>query len=189
METNNYSTAYLPNEPYDFSGQFNHEKQMKRIQRTSVIGQLIMLLICMLAAIGLFAQPSSRYEESKKKMKLSEMLAVGDIQSFKVLIKNGNISLNWTMNKTKESCLFVIQKTRDGANYTTVGYMKGEPSEKKLCYSFPDEKPVKGVSYYRVKKISADDSTEYTGLVKVFSNRENVDDVADVAIGTVVPEK
>ncbi len=63
---------------------------------------------------------------------------------------------------------FEVERTDDGLIFETVGTVKGSgTTSTKRSYVFTDEKPLKGVSYYRLKQVDTDGKDSYSAMVSV----------------------
>ena len=69
--------------------------------------------------------------------------------------KNKNlVNLSWTTISELNNKGFEIEKSIDGLNYSTIGYVNGSAnSSTKINYTSVDTKPIAGNNYYRLKQI------------------------------------
>ena len=157
---------------------FDPEKYFKKIQRTSFIGQVIILVISLLLACGLFAQPSIKHDIVKPEENSATENETKFI-NFRTTAKGDQITSTWIVNLEKEECMYVLQKTKDGATYINVGVVKAMPTSSRLCYTVNDEKPMKGIWYYRAMKSTQGELISFSPLMCVLSKVERNDEVRD----------
>jgi Secretion system C-terminal sorting domain len=81
------------------------------------------------------------------------------------------VKLNWGTQNETNSSHFVIQRSRDLAEFENLGIVKSHGnSSDKLEYGFDDNSPLLGISYYRLKQIDFDGSFDYSRPVAVKFN-------------------
>jgi hypothetical protein len=79
-----------------------------------------------------------------------------------------NVSLVWATASEENFDRFVIEHTLDGQTFNEIGSVKGAGNSASMNhYSFEDQSPVLGKSYYRLKSIDFDGYTEYFNIVAV----------------------
>ena len=75
-----------------------------------------------------------------------------------------SITLNWQTASEENNDYFTLERSADGINYEVIGSVLGAGnSSVTLNYSYTDNNPVNGVSYYRLTQ------TDYNGDFEVFS--------------------
>ncbi len=79
------------------------------------------------------------------------------------------VAVNWQTATEKESAYFAIERqSKTNGQFEEIGRVKGAGnSDKTLTYNFIDEKPVYGVSYYRLRLADIDGKTTYSKTVSV----------------------
>lgn len=87
-------------------------------------------------------------------------------------VKEKNIvSLYWETASEVNNAGFEVQHSKDGKNWTKVGFVAGEGnSVTQKDYLFLDEFPFKGLNYYRLKQIDFDGNTEYSKVITIKIN-------------------
>jgi len=85
-------------------------------------------------------------------------------------VKQGSINkLYWTTESEMNNAGFSIERSADGKNFSTIGYVAAKTengnSNTPLNYSFNDEKPIAGSNYYRLKQTDRDGKYSYSSLV------------------------
>jgi hypothetical protein len=78
------------------------------------------------------------------------------------------VKIDWITAYEKDNLLFEVERSLDGRHFTTIGNINGKGnSTDRQTYSFYDEKPVNGVSYYRLKQVDIDRKANWSGVVSV----------------------
>ena len=97
-----------------------------------------------------------------------------ELTSFVANVIDGNVVLNWITATELNNSGFEIQKgshTSTSLNVTdweSIGFVNGNSTTtEKSFYSFADQSPVAGKSFYRLKQIDFDGSFEYSNIVEV----------------------
>ncbi|MFH0894959.1 MAG: T9SS type A sorting domain-containing protein [Bacteroidota bacterium] len=102
---------------------------------------------------------------------------------FDAYYKNGNVINEWSTASETNCNYFTIERSSDMQNFEPVGTIKGAGNSNTVhTYSFIDDNPIPGVSYYRLKQTDYNGDTEYfpaksirsenisTESIKVFPN-------------------
>ena len=81
--------------------------------------------------------------------------------------QNGNsVVLEWTTMSEKENDYFEIERSIDGINFVTIGFVQGAGnSTEKLAYSFADNAPEQGIAYYRLSQVDYDGTRSFADKV------------------------
>ena len=86
---------------------------------------------------------------------------------------NSNVNLNWTTLSEINNLGFEIEKSTDGNNFETIGFVEGNGNSiENIDYSFIDENPQNGSNYYRLKQIDFDGTFEYSNIISVVFENE-----------------
>lgn len=77
--------------------------------------------------------------------------------------QDGNIIvLEWTTLSEKDNDFFEIERSTDGINFATIGFVQGAGnSAEKLAYNFADNAPESGRAYYRLSQVDYDGTRSY----------------------------
>ena len=80
-----------------------------------------------------------------------------------------HVDVNWQTATEKESAYFAVERqSKINSSFVEIGQVKGAGnSDKVLTYKYVDEKPVYGVSYYRLRLVDIDGKTTYSKTVSV----------------------
>lgn len=88
--------------------------------------------------------------------------------SFNALPVSNGIEINWITASEENNDFFTIERSLDGINSEIITTVDGAGnSNSKLSYSYIDENPESGISYYRLKQTDFDGKFEYFNWVKV----------------------
>ena len=91
-----------------------------------------------------------------------------ELISFTSSVINNTINLNWITATELNNSGFEIQKSTDNSNWGKLGFVSGNgTSTTAHNYSYTDQNPITGKSYYRIKQIDFDGSYEYSNTVEV----------------------
>jgi Secretion system C-terminal sorting domain len=94
-----------------------------------------------------------------------------ELLSFDAKAVNGAVSLTWSTASEVNNDFFTIEKTNDGINFEFLESLKGGGNNYSILnYSIIDEKPYKGISYYRLKQTDYDGKVFYSELKAVNFN-------------------
>jgi hypothetical protein len=86
-------------------------------------------------------------------------------KNFTAKKNNSNISLNWLAASTDNTSHFIVEKSSDGNNYTTLTKVNALTGENN--YSFVDNAATGGNVFYRIKLADADGSFKFSNVLRV----------------------
>lgn len=90
------------------------------------------------------------------------------LTSFEGSRQGKHILLRWISEKEMNSKEFVVEKSRNGKDFTSLGAVAAAGnSNAALQYSFVDEHPVNGKNFYRLKTFDRDGKFGYSQIVTV----------------------
>ena len=85
--------------------------------------------------------------------------------------RNDKTYLSWETDKGVNFSHFVIERSSDGAHYTSLGLVQASTAASlTLQYSFTDIAPASGTNYYRLKMTDADGTYQYSGIITIRTN-------------------
>jgi hypothetical protein len=85
--------------------------------------------------------------------------------------RNDKTYLTWETDKGVNFSHFVIERSSDGAHYTSLGQVQASTAATlTLQYSFTDIAPAGGTNYYRLKMVDADGTYQYSGIITIRTN-------------------
>jgi parallel beta-helix repeat protein len=104
--------------------------------------------------------------------------------SFKGEHKNGITQLQWITSTEINSAGFEIERSKDGVNFTTIGFVNSKASNgnstQPLVYNFNDIVTGTGSNFYRLKLVDKDTRFEYSAIVKIVINKEGLITISPV---------
>ena len=87
------------------------------------------------------------------------------ITDFTVSGNDGAALLDWTIQDGAGIDHFNVQRSTDGANFTSIGAVQAQAdASANQQYTFTDSKPAAGTNYYRLEAVSTDGSLTYSGI-------------------------
>nr|WP_299207278.1 T9SS type A sorting domain-containing protein [uncultured Brumimicrobium sp.] len=96
------------------------------------------------------------------------------LTAFNVENLGKSVLLEWTTETETNNDYFEVYRSQDGKEFEVLEKIKGVGnSNQTLHYQFKDERPLLGVSYYKLGIVDMDGNTEYTDIKTVQRNSEN----------------
>lgn len=92
-----------------------------------------------------------------------------NIYNYTTTYNSGKVFLNWTAKNETADCIYIIERSGDGKKYDAVGIKEGVGTNVELFYSWLDNEPPAGFSFYRVKKITKDGNQYYSSVNSVIN--------------------
>lgn len=84
--------------------------------------------------------------------------------------------ISWVTATETNNDFFTIERTKDGVNYEVVGTVDGAGTSTSVKeYSFVDPLPYPGISYYRLKQTDYDGQFEYSNLVSLSAEYDDLE--------------
>ncbi|RNI27514.1 T9SS C-terminal target domain-containing protein [Rufibacter immobilis] len=91
-----------------------------------------------------------------------------ELTSFNGNFANNAVKLTWSTASEKNNDYFTIERSTNGHEFTQIGQVKGNGnSQVALSYTFLDQQPVAGTTYYRLKQVDFDGAYEYSKMITV----------------------
>jgi len=98
-----------------------------------------------------------------------------ELTRFKAYIDNHLVRLEWETASETNNDFFTVEKSGDAINFEKLAIVQGAGnSTNPIIYSIIDDSPIKGISYYRLKQTDFDGSFEYSGVISVQYNPDEV---------------
>lgn len=101
-----------------------------------------------------------------------------ELLEFNVNKLNTSDLVTWVTASEENNYYFNVQRSADGINFETLGrvYSKAPNgnSNIKLDYAFEDEKPLMGHNYYRLEQVDIDNGTNYSKVIDIIWNENNI---------------
>jgi hypothetical protein len=91
------------------------------------------------------------------------------IVSFSPVFANGKTFVRWLVQNDEKDGLFIVERSSDGTQFEALGFKDrvGSALCVNLFYSYIDEEPISGQSYYRVMSVGTDQTFSYSDVVRV----------------------
>jgi Secretion system C-terminal sorting domain len=87
---------------------------------------------------------------------------------FKGQVMGSSVDLQWASASEKNFDYYSIERSQDGKHFEVISKLPGAGnSVKRLDYSYADNSPLAGVSYYRLQAIDLDGSTQAFDLIEI----------------------
>ncbi|OGU82228.1 MAG: hypothetical protein A2W11_10630, partial [Ignavibacteria bacterium RBG_16_35_7] len=98
----------------------------------------------------------------------SVMIVPVELTSFTASANGKEVTLNWSTATELNNLGFEIQRSTEGKEFFTVGFVSGYGTTTELQnYSYADKNLNNGKYYYRLKQVDYDGSYEYSDVVEV----------------------
>lgn len=80
--------------------------------------------------------------------------------------------LNWTTSSESGNAGFQVERSEDGRNYKSIGFVAGAGnSQNEQRYTFTDEQPLAGKNYYRLRQLDLDGAYAFSEVRLLEYNR------------------
>jgi hypothetical protein len=94
-----------------------------------------------------------------------------ELLSFKATPLSKTVQLDWKTASEKDASHFDIERSLDGKTFVAIGKTKANGTSLALnTYTFADENPSNGLSYYRLRQVDFDGTTAFSPTVSVSRN-------------------
>jgi hypothetical protein len=105
--------------------------------------------------------------ETSSFINVSEFLPI-TLRSFTAAAEGKAVVLDWITANEQDNDYFAIERSAEGRVFTTIGEVPGAGTdEAENRYTFTDEAPLPGRSYYRLRQVDFDGTTAYYGPIAV----------------------
>ncbi len=89
-------------------------------------------------------------------------------RSFEANVAGKNIALNWSTTNEQDNVGFSIQRKGPGQDWEAIGWVVASSDGATISeYSFVDEAPLTGESFYRLEQFDLDDTKHYSEILSV----------------------
>lgn len=116
--------------------------------------------------------PPNTLEAISPVLTVSEPLSVGLGMFTAIKTDNNTVDLDWTTMTEQNSKGFEIERSVDGRNWSSIGFVSSQAdngnSRTSLKYAYEDLQPNTGYNYYRLKQLEVNGNFEYSDVRKVF---------------------
>ncbi len=91
-----------------------------------------------------------------------------ELVNFTAQLRNKKVNLQWTTASEKNNRGFEVQRSQNGQEFSNVLFKEGQGStSSRSTYEAIDERPLSGLSYYRLKQIDNDGKFTYSPVVTI----------------------
>jgi hypothetical protein len=87
-----------------------------------------------------------------------------DIISFEAKLLHDKVNLTWNTASEITNKEYVIERSSDGKVFAPLSVVKSLNSQTLNNYSYSDDQPLKGISYYRLKEVEYDNSYSFSDI-------------------------
>jgi hypothetical protein len=103
-------------------------------------------------------------------------LPVTLLDFFATVKSDHSVLLQWQTAQEENSNYFDVQRSATGSDYTFIGRMTAAGNSSLVKnYAFPDETPLAGTNYYRLKMVDLDGEYKYSNVVVVTGTTDESD--------------
>jgi hypothetical protein len=94
-----------------------------------------------------------------------------ELLGFKATPLSKTVQLDWKTASEKDASHFDIERSLDGKTFVAIGKTKANGTSLALnTYTFADESPSNGLSYYRLRQVDFDGTSAFSPTVSVSRN-------------------
>jgi hypothetical protein len=155
---------------------FNRDEQQGSAFKFLFLVETIVFLILMAAAGSSMAQTSTA--TSTAMVQAANNQSSMNIYNYNTVYNSGKVFVSWTSKNEPEDCVYVVERSINGQEYSSVGVKEGIGAEIELYYSWIDQAPPAGFSFYRVKKITKEGNQLYSAVNSVINQSSNFNNYA-----------
>lgn len=96
------------------------------------------------------------------------------LSSFEAEIDNTSVKFTWTTSAEINNDYFTLERSKNGLDFEIIGEVPGSGNANtNKEYSYFDDSPIQGSSYYRLKQTDFDGKFEYVDLIAVNFNQDD----------------
>ncbi|MCX2740127.1 T9SS C-terminal target domain-containing protein [Pontibacter anaerobius] len=89
-----------------------------------------------------------------------------ELAHFGASIKGAQVELQWQTASEDQNSHFVVERSPDGKSFEGIGLVKGNGTTALTTnYTFVDQVPLAGISYYRLKQVDEDETYTYSKVI------------------------
>ena len=93
-----------------------------------------------------------------------------ELTRFDAAAKGQNVNVSWATASEKNNDHFDVQRSATGSSYETIGSVQGQGNSTSAHdYAFVDSRPLAGLSYYRLRQVDTDGSSDFSPVATVQS--------------------
>jgi hypothetical protein len=155
---------------------FNRDEQQGSAFKFLFLVETIVFLMLMAAAGSSMAQTSTA--TSTALTTAANNQSAMNIYNYNTVYNSGKVFVSWTSKNEPEDCVYVVERSVNGQEFSSVGVKEGVGAEIELYYSWVDQTPPAGFSFYRVKKITKEGNQLYSAVNSVINQSSNFNNFA-----------
>jgi hypothetical protein len=155
---------------------FNRDEQQGSAFKFLFLVETIVFLMLMAAAGSSMAQTSTA--TSTALVTAANNQSAMNIYNYNTVYNSGKVFVSWTSKNEPEDCVYVVERSVNGQEFSSVGVKEGVGAEIELYYSWVDQTPPAGFSFYRVKKITKEGNQLYSAVNSVINQSSNFNNFA-----------
>lgn len=87
--------------------------------------------------------------------------------SFRGRKDNRNSLLEWTTDNEQNTSHFIIERSRNGISFSSIGSVPSNNRAGVNNYSFTDQQPFDGINFYRLKQVDLDGKFTYSPIIRI----------------------
>lgn len=93
-----------------------------------------------------------------------EVIACSQIVTFSTnMMSDETVQVSWITDNDAPGAMYNVERSADGANFEVLAHVASQAKDLSL-YNYSDENPMKGMNYYRVRRIAQDGSYQFTEI-------------------------
>jgi len=171
MRENRYAMYSKPRRYY------NRDGQNGSAFRFLFLVEAVVFILMMATAGSTFAQ-----QPANSTMMLAGTEQAGtQIMNYSTVYNSGKVFINWTAKDEPADCIYVVERSSNDKEYTSVGVKEGIGSDIELFYSWVDQAPPAGYVYYRIKKITKDGTQIFSASNAIINQGSSFNSKANYA--------
>jgi len=130
--------------------------------------EVLIFMAAIFATATVFAQGTSAYALKAENADMTTMT------SLEVIPGSSSNQINWTISNESTPCIYVIERSTNGINFSILGKVDGIVKKEVATYSYNDKNAGSGATFYRMIKVCMNGAYGYTGIYPVneFGNDE-----------------
>lgn len=101
------------------------------------------------------------------------VLAVKLISFNATVLNDSKVSLRWKVENDQDAAHYKIERSTDGVVFKEILLLFPTNQTTVTEYAFTDQKPIAGVSYYRLKMVNNDGAIKYSSVLVVNLGKKN----------------
>jgi len=149
---------------------FNRDGNPGSALRLLFFVEIVVFLMLVFATGSVNAQ-----EQPGNNMLQTEYTFNSSISNYTSVYNSGKVFLNWSANNEQADCIYIVERSVNGNMFESVGVKEGIGTSVELFYSWIDNNPPEGFSYYRIKKITKDGTQYFSATNSVINQGSSFD--------------